>query len=608
MRDAIPRPARLAGGVGVLLIAAGWVAPSLRMWAALGLLGCFVLFLIVGKIIGFRAVAKMVVGLIGTVWLTKQLAVDWRAVGWTVVGLVVLVAVAAAPQALWLIVVIGGLGLIGGVSAGVSIRALQASGRLRDLRVPVVSEDVSDARAARRFRKSYAGGRHPIAHELSWDRDRKGATDRQQIPHLVEARLNRGTWTLVFIARGDWDEAKWETEAHAMRRRLDGRSVHVSHQGRRTVLTIHTADLPKPGEITIREVPRITDRGILLGHDAARREIRWEASEAVPHGLVVGATGGGKTVLCSSALLQAAATPGWEAVLLDGKQTIKWLWLERYGVRVIRRRDEIHDYLAWLEEDRQRVEELGRPEVTRLVVLDEARFIIGKRPGKAGKRNAETSTIVGDLTGLGRSAGLRLLLVIQRPDVDEIGGGYTRSNLALRAALGAIDEDGRDMVFKGYTVSPQEVAILDGTPGRMVVAGIAAGDRDGHAVQVPLVDVDSTPPVAGGAEVEEDVPPNVPALLPPPGGGGTTRRGELRERILEGLPGDGSAVRLTVFARDLEVPVDNTLRRAVRDLEAEGAVVTGRGPRGAVTLALPVAGVPMAGSVRPVAAAGVSPT
>lgn len=574
----------LAAGVGVAVV--GFALPYVQPAARVLLIGLVVL--VVAWVV-LANPGKIVGALIGWVFLTNATA-DWRTLRRTGGVILTMVGVALVPA--WVGDALLAVGA--GIVVGVVTRPVAARVAPR-LRPPVLDLDLGDWWAAWRFRHGYP----KRAAELGWDRDRRGATDRMRVPALIEARRAGGDWTVVFLSRGDWTPEEWEKQAYALSRSLDGRTVRVSHQGRRVVVRVWTRPLPGVGDMRVTDIPRVTDGGILLGYDAGRGEVRWAADDSTAHGLLVGAPGAGKSHLAGLMLAQAGVTPGWEGVMLDAKGTRDWLWLERYGVRVIRCRQEIHAYLRELEQERQRVEDAGRVDVVRLVVLDEARLILGTHKGKDRAEREESVAVVGDLTGLGRSAGIRFVAIIQRPDVEHVGGGYLRDNLTLRIALGRLEGDGVHMIFEGRQVSPEERRLLDGTPGRALVSGVKGGEMDAWPVQVPELAVDRR---GGGVVPAGPEPP----LVTPDDDGDEGWTVERMEAAVLAAVAPGVTCRRTQVAYTVGVaPTHGTFRRAVGNLVDRGDLTEGRGPRGAVTVTNPTAGpvpAPVAGQLRLVSA------
>lgn len=533
------------------MAAAGLVGPHAQPYARIALL------VLAGLLFAAVAVTRPArfIGGIGTWLFLTDARADWRTIRRTAGCVLALAVVALSPPVVWRSLVAAGAG----VAVGVVVRRVVAVPAAAARRLPGLPAAPSlDWVSVLRFRLRY----RQVAAELGWDRDRKGATrDRRQIPGLAEARLRDGVWTVVLVSRGDWGPDRWEKEAWALARILGGRSVRWRMDGLRVVVQVHTRDLPAPGEIQVTEPPRCTDAGLLVGHDAARRPVHWAADDTSPHLLGVGSTGGGKSTLAALLLVQAAASDGWEAVMLDCKETRAWEWLRAWGVVVIRRRPEIHGYLRGLERERRRIEDAGGDDVRRLVVVDEARLVLGTHAGDDRDQRRRTIGVVGDLTSLGRSAGYRIVPLIQRPDVEHVGGGFLRDNLPARVALGRLEPDGAQMVFAGRTTSPDELALLDGTPGRALVSGLRGGDSDVSPVQVPRL------------VLPHRDQPEAPVQL------------TLDDRVTAAVP-EGEAVPRADVARTVGVdPKGGDLRRAVGRLVEAGVLTEARDGRGRVVLA-----------------------
>lgn len=532
------------------LVTAGLVGPVVQPYARVALL--VVLGLLVLGVLVARP-SRFVGGLVAFLFLTDT-RVDWRTLRRTLLVVAGLGVVAFLPHRWWVLTTAAGVGMLGGAAVRRFGRVPAGMRRLPTLPAAPSLEWWGAARFRLRYRM--------VAAELGWDRDRKGSSrDRRQVPGLAEARLRDGVWTVVLVSRGDWGPDRWEREAWALARILGGRSVRWRMDGLRVVIQVHTRDLPAPGEITVTEPPRCTGAGLLVGHDAARRPVHWAADDTSPHLLGVGSTGGGKSTLAALLLVQAACSEGWEAVMLDCKETRSWEWLRAWGVVVIRRRPEIHGYLRGLEAERRRIEDAGGDSVRRLVVVDEARLVLGTHAGQDRDQRRETIGVVGDLTSLGRSAGYRIVPLIQRPDVEHVGGGFLRDNLPARVALGRLEPDGAAMVFAGRTTSPEELALLDGTPGRALVSGLRGGDSDVNPLQVPRLTLPHREAPAAPVPVQLTLDDRVAAAVP-----------------------EAGAPRADV-ARQVGVdPKGGDLRRAVARLVRAGVLVEGRDARGRVVL------------------------
>lgn len=520
--------------LAAVLTATWWARDWLQTGARVAaiVIACL-LVITVAVAVRSRRLVDWTFGAAGWLFLSKQATVDWRTLGRSLVVITGVCAVAIAPTWVWGLLLTAAAGLLAGsVAVAQSWRVPHGHPAQILSRLPAPR---TMSREARQFRRRYP----EIARELGWDKSRRNADDRQAIPKLVSVDLTAGVWTMTFISRGDWDRTDWETQAHAMRRHLSGTFVHATHDAPRVTLSIMTMPLPAMGDHVITAVQPITTDGILLGHDAAGREVRWAADHRSPHGVVSGATGAGKSFLAALALLQAAATEGWQAVMLDAKETHDWDWMRAHGIRVIREEKKIRSFLGWLEKERKRIEDTGEKEVTRLVVLDEARRIVGVRRGPKKTTNEISAEVVNDLTSLGRSAGIRLWVMTQRPDVDEIGGGFLRNNLTLRVAMGRMGSSGRLMLFDDRLVSDQELEVLDGTAGRAIASGLRGGDVDGTAFQVPMLRITgmgSTPP---DAQHDREPDPRQQEDVPAPAGRSDDDPDLMLAAIAAAVPAEG---------------------------------------------------------------------
>lgn len=204
-----------------------------------------------------------------------------------------------------------------------------------------------------------------------------------------------------------------------------------------------------------------------------------------PHVLLAGATGSGKGGAIRSALA-GALEAGWQAVVIDPKESAEYRWLHRFGVPVRSSIVEQVDALKQLDEVRQRRQTLIKangvdtwhqlPAEARpgwgpvLVVIDEAADLLVAVKGKSEAQREyaalqqEAARLIAQLARKGRSAGIHLILAIQRPDTAQLGdnGGALRNNLTARMALGSLDAEGVRML--GVPSSDPVVMTLDGTP------------------------------------------------------------------------------------------------------------------------------------------------
>jgi len=176
-----------------------------------------------------------------------------------------------------------------------------------------------------------------------------------------------------------------------------------------------------------------------------------------PHVLLAGATGSGKGGTIRSALA-GALEAGWQAVVIDPKESGEYRWLDRLGVPVISNVVEQIEALQEIDALRQRRQAVVKacgadtwnqvPAEARsgwhpvLVVIDEAADLLVPGKGKSAPEREyaaqqhEAARLIAQLVRKGRSAGVHVILAIQRPDTAQLGeqGGALRNNPAWRSA------------------------------------------------------------------------------------------------------------------------------------------------------------------------------
>jgi S-DNA-T family DNA segregation ATPase FtsK/SpoIIIE len=292
--------------------------------------------------------------------------------------------------------------------------------------------------------------------------------------------------------------------ADAFRRFLGGASVEwresfgtlrivVSRVGLPDVLPWHAHSEPE-GRLVIGR----RHGGRLLAIDA----------RTSPHVLLSGATGSGKGGAIRAAAA-AALGGGWHLVVLDPKEAGEYTWLEHLGVPIVtelREQVKTLEHLAAVRRVRQEIVrshgadswldlpgdvlQIWRPV---LLVVDEAADLLAATKGKSGEDRLRATLqhkageLIAELARKGRSAGIHLLVAIQRPETTQLGdqGGSLRNNLTARLALGNLDADGLRML--GISASDPVALTLDGTPGRGICVGFA-GDPRPSACQVAWLD------------------------------------------------------------------------------------------------------------------------
>jgi len=193
-----------------------------------------------------------------------------------------------------------------------------------------------------------------------------------------------------------------------------------------------------------------------LGRGLDGEEIVLDIS-SLPHTLVAGRTGSGKTVVERLLLHRALASDNWRVLAIDPKRVE--LASYRKHPRMLKIATELTDSVALLEQAEQemytryrRMQEAGvnhfmhmldsTPAI--LLVVDETFALLAPENVKSqeGKQrdeqHARATTLLGSLLRLGRAAGIHVLLSSQRPDA-KVLNGEMKSNIDVRIACGTMD-------------------------------------------------------------------------------------------------------------------------------------------------------------------------
>lgn len=332
-------------------------------------------------------------------------------------------------------------------------------------------------------------------------------------------RLHKGGWLVPDLV--SWTEAdqqvivrvrplpeqgprSWDQMADALRRLVSGATVQwrESHG----TLTAIISRVGLPANLTWGS--GLSDGGrIVIGQRHGGAPLTLDALRT-PHVLLAGATGSGKGGTIRSALA-GALEAGWQAVVIDPKESGEYRWLDQLGVPVISGIAEQVVALKAIDGVRGRRQELIKaagadtwhrlPADARsrwrpvLVVIDEVADLLVQVKGRSEPQREyaalqqEAGRLIAQLARKGRSAGVHLIVAIQRPDTAQLGdqGGALRNNLTARLALGSLDSEGIRML--GVPSGDQVAMTLDGTPGRGICVGFGDDPRP-SACQVAWLD------------------------------------------------------------------------------------------------------------------------
>ncbi|MDI9915400.1 FtsK/SpoIIIE domain-containing protein [Rhodococcus sp. IEGM 1379] len=222
-----------------------------------------------------------------------------------------------------------------------------------------------------------------------------------------------------------------------------------------------------------------------------------------PHSLIVGPTGGGKTSVIRTLLTEASRRgipflgvdpkmieldglegyPGCAAIVYDAVRSA--MLVRALHSEMMARNHYVH------------VKKIEPSQLPLLItVLDEFFILSGKWQRLAKTGDDETRELLKELDPLGawadlavlaRSAGIRLLLGVQRPDASLFGGasGNARDNFGTRISLGNLSQDGAMMMWGDSQVGRE---IDTSVPGRGVALGNDGIPVDAQMWWTPNVD------------------------------------------------------------------------------------------------------------------------
>lgn len=330
-----------------------------------------------------------------------------------------------------------------------------------------------------------------ICEQLGWTR--RLPSGGQMVPALLGWEEDDYQVRVLLRPLPEQGQRMWDQMADALRRIFGGESVQWRESRGTLTLIISRRGLPP----RLRWVPGCsTAERIVLGQRQGGASLALDVRRT-PHVLIAGATGSGKGGAIRAALA-GALEAGWQAVVLDPKESGEYRWLDHLGVPVYSSVGEHVCALEVIEGVRQRrqatVKQYGvdswreLPAETRaywqpiLVVVDEAADLLvavkGRTEDQRGYAELQhrAAGLIAQLARKGRSAGIHLIIAIQRPDTAQLGdgGGALRNNFTARLALGSLDTEGIRML--GISSGDPIAAVLDGTPGR----GVCVGFEDDH--------------------------------------------------------------------------------------------------------------------------------
>jgi FtsK/SpoIIIE family len=287
---------------------------------------------------------------------------------------------------------------------------------------------------------------------------RDGTTTRY--PRLHRKSRSGGVWYLQFRMPVAASSERVNANRLALMERLDCSLRVWSDRGK---LHIRAGRHPLPTVHLLSEAAPRTAMLPLTVHLGIGREGRLDTSIANwPHGRIGGTTGGGKTEVLRSLIMQCARqhSPGeLQMVLVDFKAVDMWTFaalphlrwpvvdehdqaaavLSELADEQIRRRDLMKGRAKDIDDWSNR--QLGESMPRVLVVIDEFADLYPKDADSGEQRKAREAAwaATSSLTRMGRAFGIHVIIATQRPDHDVLPG-QIRANTPVTVALYCANE------------------------------------------------------------------------------------------------------------------------------------------------------------------------
>lgn len=273
---------------------------------------------------------------------------------------------------------------------------------------------------------------------------------------IAVTSLDGNAHRLAFLASGV-PISEWKDKQAAIEAALNVVITRVSQGKNRREIEITCIDgtVQFPDMISFNETRfGLSNTELLLGKDITGTKILMDLS-VIPHALIGGATGSGKTILLKSLLIQSV-NKGMKVVVIDlkGGADYSETWnanatllmshehvltaLEGIVDEMERRKQVFHsagtkDIDAYNERNFDKLERIviGCDEIVDLLVV--------KGLSKEEKETVQSITaMLSKIARQGRAFGIHLMLATQRPDADVLNG-QIKSNMGLRVCGRAND-------------------------------------------------------------------------------------------------------------------------------------------------------------------------
>ncbi len=259
------------------------------------------------------------------------------------------------------------------------------------------------------------------------------------------------------------DEFRYDFEMHLTSQAIAGVvwDFEWEYANNRVIITAQPP-LPTMAYLPFPTVGEFEWNTLPLGVGVNGEPLVWSVSggTSIPHSVIAGKSGSGKSVLQRNILIHALQQPEWNVILIDPKRVELSMYKDADAVvKYAVSEETMNEALEFaLEEmsnrytimEREGVafyRKLENPPNALMVMIDEAASLLLE----TGDRDIDTlkkrnKVIVGRLAREGRAAGVHLVLATQRPDAKWLGGD-TRETIEGRGAMGNMSSSASLMIL-----------------------------------------------------------------------------------------------------------------------------------------------------------------
>ncbi|SFM12281.1 FtsK/SpoIIIE family protein [Paenibacillus sp. 1_12] len=289
-------------------------------------------------------------------------------------------------------------------------------------------------------------------------------------------------WDIPAIAFSRWEENLTRVEAYLKKPMF---FIHQDYDGIGTV-GIEIAKQPLPKEIhfsdaiDLRTAVQKPER-VIVGMNS-KNTVAWNFRK-IPHGIVAGTTGAGKSTVLYAIILQLQRQSHLP-LFIDLKGGVSFGFVEDVGYPIAETKEAALEMIKSAAQEVERRERLLKewgvspdivvfnemtgsnlPEI--FVIFDEFAQFTEKWPGLD-----EGMTCIKTIAAKGRSNGVHLLIATQRPSQESLGSTDFRSNIGLRC-IGRMDSVASSQIALGNNAAFERLPSTD-YAGLFVVRGTDA--------------------------------------------------------------------------------------------------------------------------------------